>query len=175
MTLQSFLQYDGVALRALYVHLETRVHRLAMVFHVAASLERFFAAIFGALKLLRGMVDPLDVVFQVRRRVGGEVTLITLLQLQVLVRQLVLPEQVGGGVPLRALIASEAFWFVLVVQFGEHLIVIFLQLVPVAVSHGVAFQFADFVESSATLFAVESRVFIVSAHMIRQSMFGSHG
>lgn len=152
VTLQAFLQHDHIARRALHVDLQLRVDGLTVVLHVAAPLEALAASIGLTDEVLGRLVDPLDVVLQVIRRIRRERALRALLIFEVLVRQLVLAQQELGEVALGTLVALEAL-------FLER------DVLDVAVRHRAMFLQADDVAESSL--AVVAAV-LAAAHVAPQ-------
>lgn len=111
VALQSLLKHDSFTCRAFDINFDKRVYRLAVVLHIAASLESLFTIFLGAHKHLRWMVDSLDMVLQVVRRVSGEWTQAALFAFQIQVRKLVLTEEKLRQVALRTLITLKSFLF----------------------------------------------------------------
>lgn len=111
VALQSLLKHDSFTRRAFDINLDKRVDRLAVVLHVAATLESFFTIFLRADKQLRWVVDSLDMVLEVVRRVGGERTQIALLAFQIQVRELVLTKEKLRQVALRTLITLKSLFF----------------------------------------------------------------
>lgn len=85
------------------------MYRLLVILHVAAALEGFSTIDLSAREILARLMDSLEVILQVVERIRGKRAQRTLLQLQVLVRQLMLAEQKVGEIAFRAEIALILF------------------------------------------------------------------
>lgn len=111
VTLKTFLEQNCIALWALYVGFDLRVNRLAMIFHVALSLEGFFADI--AVVRTNWIVHSFNVIVEVVGRVCFEETVgdSAFVFFEILVALFVHLQEVSSGVALVTFVALEGLFF----------------------------------------------------------------